>query len=298
MTRSEEIQVSPEYVSQAETNPLPARLAPGPDAARCRPRTRSSCRLSDVSQGPGWWQASDGKWYPPQDAAQAPAPGWWLASDGKWYPPRESDEPPAPRLVAGRRRQVVPARDRRDPSRRAAARPTTADRRHRAGDGRRDHGADPAEPDRRRARRSPRRAGRPGSAADGAAGPADRGRGGQPANRGPPRDAASQIRRRNEASRADAVTQAPARFLAASRAVRLLESEMGPAARRRPARQARGAAPAPTPAAPRRDREPGRRPTVEPDRRSAADRPPTRRPRTELRPPSPPDPAAGREPTG
>ena len=22
--------------------------------------------MSDVSQGPGWWQASDGKWYPPQ----------------------------------------------------------------------------------------------------------------------------------------------------------------------------------------------------------------------------------------
>lgn len=22
--------------------------------------------MSDISQGPGWWQASDGKWYPPQ----------------------------------------------------------------------------------------------------------------------------------------------------------------------------------------------------------------------------------------
>ncbi len=30
--------------------------------------------MSDVSQGPGWWQASDGKWYPPQPAA-APPPG-------------------------------------------------------------------------------------------------------------------------------------------------------------------------------------------------------------------------------
>jgi hypothetical protein len=30
--------------------------------------------VSDVSQGPGWWQASDGKWYPPQPAA-APPPG-------------------------------------------------------------------------------------------------------------------------------------------------------------------------------------------------------------------------------
>lgn len=27
--------------------------------------------MSDVSQGPGWWQASDGKWYPPQ---QQPGP--------------------------------------------------------------------------------------------------------------------------------------------------------------------------------------------------------------------------------
>ncbi len=24
--------------------------------------------MSDVSQGPGWWQASDGKWYPPEQA--------------------------------------------------------------------------------------------------------------------------------------------------------------------------------------------------------------------------------------
>lgn len=24
--------------------------------------------MSDVPQGPGWWQAADGKWYPPQPA--------------------------------------------------------------------------------------------------------------------------------------------------------------------------------------------------------------------------------------
>lgn len=30
--------------------------------------------MSDTSQGPGWWQASDGKWYPPE-AGAAPAPG-------------------------------------------------------------------------------------------------------------------------------------------------------------------------------------------------------------------------------
>ncbi len=32
--------------------------------------------MSDMSQGPGWWQASDGKWYPPEQApgAQPTAP--------------------------------------------------------------------------------------------------------------------------------------------------------------------------------------------------------------------------------
>lgn len=28
--------------------------------------------MSDVSQGPGWWQASDGKWYAPEQAAGSP----------------------------------------------------------------------------------------------------------------------------------------------------------------------------------------------------------------------------------
>lgn len=30
--------------------------------------------MSDTSQGPGWWQASDGKWYPPEQAPTAAAP--------------------------------------------------------------------------------------------------------------------------------------------------------------------------------------------------------------------------------
>src|ERR1039458_3594465 len=32
--------------------------------------------MSDVSNGPGWWQASDGKWYPPEQRPnyEAPAP--------------------------------------------------------------------------------------------------------------------------------------------------------------------------------------------------------------------------------
>jgi hypothetical protein len=30
--------------------------------------------MSDTSQGPGWWLASDGKWYPPQQGAAAMQP--------------------------------------------------------------------------------------------------------------------------------------------------------------------------------------------------------------------------------
>ena len=33
--------------------------------------------MADVSQGPGWWIASDGKWYPPDlhpSVAQLPPP--------------------------------------------------------------------------------------------------------------------------------------------------------------------------------------------------------------------------------
>jgi hypothetical protein len=37
--------------------------------------------MSDVSQGPGWWLASDGRWYPPELApampGTAPQPQWW-----------------------------------------------------------------------------------------------------------------------------------------------------------------------------------------------------------------------------
>src|SRR5690554_2640057 len=34
--------------------------------------------MSDAAQGPGWWQAADGKWYPPEAApgAAAPNPGY------------------------------------------------------------------------------------------------------------------------------------------------------------------------------------------------------------------------------
>ena len=57
-------------------------------------------------RGPGWWQASDGNWYPPD--GEPHGPGWWQASDGKWYPPTPTPgspptpgwAPPAPQIVA------------------------------------------------------------------------------------------------------------------------------------------------------------------------------------------------------
>lgn len=52
--------------------------------------------MSDGSPGDGWWQASDGRWYPPRDGDAPPGPGWWRASDGRWYPPRRDGKPPAP----------------------------------------------------------------------------------------------------------------------------------------------------------------------------------------------------------
>ena len=49
--------------------------------------------MSDLSQGPGWWLASDGKWYAPELhpglRGHRLSPGWWQASDGSWYPPEQ-----------------------------------------------------------------------------------------------------------------------------------------------------------------------------------------------------------------
>ncbi len=42
--------------------------------------------MSEVPGGPGWWRATDGRWYPPGTHPAARA-GWWMASDGQWYPP-------------------------------------------------------------------------------------------------------------------------------------------------------------------------------------------------------------------
>ncbi len=69
--------------------------------------------MSDVSQGPGWWQASDGKWYAPQQqpgpmapsptSEVPPGPGFWRGTDGNWYapqvPPAQNAKKPVYRRV-------------------------------------------------------------------------------------------------------------------------------------------------------------------------------------------------------
>lgn len=90
-------------------------------------KAKGGVPMSDTSQGPDWWLASDGKWYPPQPQEIAPAEvvqsvqpsqagpapagavspqgaGWWQATDGFWYPPT-----PQPREVAPQPREVPPA---------------------------------------------------------------------------------------------------------------------------------------------------------------------------------------------
>ena len=51
--------------------------------------------MSSASQGPGWWQASDGNWYPPEQRAgyAAPPPP---ASSQPSYPPPAAAPYPAP----------------------------------------------------------------------------------------------------------------------------------------------------------------------------------------------------------
>jgi hypothetical protein len=83
--------------SERPTYPRPSAPAvdavraenPAPDARDwlvCRrfDRAREDSGVSDTSQGPGWWQASDGKWYPPEQAPgyQAPAGGEAAAGGG------------------------------------------------------------------------------------------------------------------------------------------------------------------------------------------------------------------------
>jgi hypothetical protein len=58
--------------------------------------------MSDISQGPGWWQASDGRWYPPEHLPgyQVPVPPPFGAPSP--YPPVSVlSAPPAPRSTNG-----------------------------------------------------------------------------------------------------------------------------------------------------------------------------------------------------
>jgi hypothetical protein len=48
--------------------------------------------MSSASQGPGWWQASDGKWYPPQQQSGYVAP----SAPPSWSAPPASPQYPAP----------------------------------------------------------------------------------------------------------------------------------------------------------------------------------------------------------
>lgn len=48
--------------------------------------------MSDMQQGPGWWQASDGKWYPPESQPSASPPQWPAGSP----PPTGMPLPSAP----------------------------------------------------------------------------------------------------------------------------------------------------------------------------------------------------------
>ena len=57
--------------------------------------------MSDTSQGPGWWQADDGRWYPPEgdaadDGADAPA----TEAPRSSLPPPSTPPPPGPAPVA------------------------------------------------------------------------------------------------------------------------------------------------------------------------------------------------------
>jgi len=53
--------------------------------------------MSDTSHGPGWWMASDGRWYPPHlspwTQSRPVDPGWWQAPDGNWYPQSPGQAP-------------------------------------------------------------------------------------------------------------------------------------------------------------------------------------------------------------
>ena len=50
--------------------------------------------MSSASQGPGWWQASDGNWYPPEQRAGYAAPPPPASSQPSYPPPAAAPYPP------------------------------------------------------------------------------------------------------------------------------------------------------------------------------------------------------------
>ena len=238
--------------------------------------------MSDVSQGVGWWQASDGRWYPPKESDEAPAPGYWLAADGRWYPPVESADPPAPGwwLAADGRWYPPESADGAvdavdavdgdssddadgpvddvsvadgDSDVEASIEPIGSDESDDESDGGSGddsedesnggwgvdarHGlmaVPPLEaeheseddPDADQADASARGPRRPMSAADRPPRTVEAASTRAAASRPRPSDASQQIRRRDDASREDAIAQASARFMAASRALKFLEADI------------------------------------------------------------------------
>lgn len=78
--------------------------------------------MADQSGGEGWWQASDQRWYPPEQRAEPsspappqpggsepPGPGYWEASDGNWYPPEAQAGAPTRSQTFGSGVLVLPA---------------------------------------------------------------------------------------------------------------------------------------------------------------------------------------------
>ena len=88
--------------------PPPPPTAPSPEPTQAQPEPLAQTEVAtavtqplgaDTAQGPDWYLATDGKWYPPQPlpttlatpvvGADVPqGPNWYQATDGRWYPPQ------------------------------------------------------------------------------------------------------------------------------------------------------------------------------------------------------------------
>ena len=72
--------------------------APSPPPPKGAPHglRREGGAMSDVSQGPGWWQASDGKWYPPEQHPNYRPPPPPTAPGGAFSPMPPPGVPASP----------------------------------------------------------------------------------------------------------------------------------------------------------------------------------------------------------